>query len=156
MDGSIKSGLSFGLTSGIITTLGLIIGLGIGTSSKNVVIAGILTIAFVDALSDSFGIHIEKESEHKNKKEIWSASGATLFSKLILALTFLVPIWFLDLNNALIASIIWAVVLLIFLSSIIAKSNKERIRNVVFEHIGIAVLVIILTYIIGEIIAQIL
>ena len=156
MNKSIKSGLSFGLTSGIITTIGLIIGLGIGTNSKTVVIAGILTIAFVDALSDAFGIHMEKESEHKNSKDIWRASIATLVSKIILALTFLVPVWFLDLNNALIASIIWSGVLLIVLSYIIAKSNKEKILKVVGEHLGIAAIVIVLTYFIGEIISLIL
>jgi len=156
MNASVKSGLSFGLTSGIITTIGLIIGLGIGTNSKTVVIAGILTIAFVDALSDAFGIHMEKESEHKNSKDIWRASIATLVSKIILALTFLVPVWFLDLNNALIASIIWSGVLLIVLSYIIAKSNKEKILKVVGEHLGIALIVIVLTYFIGEIISLIL
>jgi len=156
MDKNIKSGLSFGLTSGILTTLGLIIGLGIGTGSKSVVIAGILTIAFVDALSDSFGIHVEKESENKSTKEIWTASGATLFSKLILALTFLIPVWLFDLDLALIASIIWATTLLIILSFEIAKSNKEKINRVILEHLAIALLVIILTYIIGELISLII
>jgi len=156
MNKSVKSGLSFGLTSGIITTLGLIIGLGIGTGSKTVVIAGILTIAFVDALSDSFGIHIEKESEHKNKKDIWTASGATLFSKLILALTFLVPFYFLELSSALVASVVWAIILLIVLSFEIAKSNKEKVSKVVTEHLAISIFVIILTYFIGEAIALLL
>ena len=156
MNESVKSGLSFGLTSGIITTLGLIIGLGIGTNSKTVVIAGILTIAFVDALSDSFGIHIAKESEKKGVKEIWVASGATLFSKIIITLTFLIPVLFLDLNNALIASILWSIVLLIILSSEIARSNKKSKRKVIFEHLVIAVIVIILTFVIGELISFIL
>ena len=62
---SIKKGLGFGLTSGIITTLGLIIGLSAGTHSKIAVIGGILTIAFADALSDSLGIHISEESTKK-------------------------------------------------------------------------------------------
>ena len=152
MNASVKSGLSFGLTSGIITTIGLIIGLGIGTNSKTVVIAGILTIAFVDALSDAFGIHMEKESENRKSKEIWSASFATLISKLLLALTFLIPVWFFELGDALVASVIWAGVLLIILSYTIAKSNKEKILRVVGEHLGIAIIVIILTYIIGDII----
>ena len=156
MDKNIKSGLSFGLTSGILTTLGLIIGLGIGTNSKSVVIAGILTIAFVDALSDSFGIHVEKESENKSAKEIWTASGATLFSKLILALTFLIPVWLYEINLALIASIIWATVLLIIISFEIAKSNKEKTIKVILEHLAITLLVIVLTYIIGGLISTLL
>ncbi len=38
---SLKTGLSFGLTSGIITTIGLMVGLNSGTHSKLVVIGGI-------------------------------------------------------------------------------------------------------------------
>ena len=45
MKASWKTGLSFGLTSGVITTLGLMVGLHSGTHSRAVVIGGILTIA---------------------------------------------------------------------------------------------------------------
>ena len=66
MNHSIKTGFSFGLTSGIITTLGLIVGLNSGTGSKLVVLGGILTIAIADAFSDALGIHISEESENKH------------------------------------------------------------------------------------------
>ena len=49
MKASFKTGLSFGLTSGVITTLGLMVGLHSGTHSRTVVIDGILTIAIADA-----------------------------------------------------------------------------------------------------------
>ena len=49
---SLKIGLSFGLTSGVITTLGLLVGLNSSTHSKMVVLGGILVIAIADALSD--------------------------------------------------------------------------------------------------------
>ena len=45
MKRSVKAGFSFGLTSGVITTLGLMVGLHSSTHSKLVVIGGILTIA---------------------------------------------------------------------------------------------------------------
>ena len=53
MEHSFRVGMSFGLTSGIITTLGLIVGLHSGTHSKLAVIGGILTIAMADAFSDA-------------------------------------------------------------------------------------------------------
>ena len=52
MHHSIQVGLSFGLTSGIITTLGLMVGLASGTNSRLAVIGGVATIAVADALSD--------------------------------------------------------------------------------------------------------
>jgi len=48
----LKTGLSFGLTSGIITTLGLMVGLNSSTHSDLVVIGGILTIAIADGFLD--------------------------------------------------------------------------------------------------------
>ncbi|MBU0501654.1 MAG: hypothetical protein KJ811_00210, partial [Candidatus Margulisbacteria bacterium] len=90
---SIKVGFSFGITSGIITTLGLMVGLNSSTHSELVVIGGILTIAIADALSDALGIHISEESENVHStKEIWEATLATLFSKFLFALTFIIPI----------------------------------------------------------------
>jgi len=75
---SIKTGVSFGLTSGIITTLGLMVGLNVGTGIRLLVIGGILTIAIADAFSDSLGIHISEESSHRNgHKAVWEATIAT-------------------------------------------------------------------------------
>jgi hypothetical protein len=88
-DSTIK-GASFGLTSGIITTLGMIVGLDSGTHSKVVVIGGILTIAIADAFSDALGMHISEESNKKNgNKEVWLSTIATFLSKLLFALPFL-------------------------------------------------------------------
>jgi hypothetical protein len=52
----VRKGVSFGLTSGVITTLGLIVGLHSGTHSKIAVISGIPTIAIADAMSDALGM----------------------------------------------------------------------------------------------------
>ena len=95
---SIRKGLGFGLTSGIITTLGLIIGLYSSTNSKAVVLAGILVIAIADALSDGFGVHISEESGSKSTttKEIWESTVSIAASKFIFALTFLIPLLTLE------------------------------------------------------------
>ena len=86
MKHSLKVGFSFGLTSGIITTLGLMVGLNSGTRSKLVIIGGVLTIAIADAFSDALGIHISEESENRHSgKEIWEATMSTFLSKFIFA-----------------------------------------------------------------------
>ncbi len=90
---SIRKGFSFGLTSGIITTLGMIVGMHSGMHSAKVVLGGRLVIAIADAFSDALGIHISEESENKHtNKEIWESTFATFLSKLIFALTFITPI----------------------------------------------------------------
>jgi len=77
---SIKMGFSFGLTSAIITTLGLMVGLHSGTHSKLVILGGIFTIAVADAFSDALGIHVSEESENKHSaKEIWVSNSSSSF-----------------------------------------------------------------------------
>ncbi|HRR94808.1 MAG TPA: hypothetical protein P5083_01560, partial [Candidatus Paceibacterota bacterium] len=97
---SFKTGLSFGLTSGVITTLGLMIGLNSGTNSKQIIISGILIIAIADALSDALGIHISQESNSNKQQLIWESTLATFLSKFLVALTFIIPILLFDLQLA--------------------------------------------------------
>jgi vacuolar iron transporter family protein len=157
MKNLIKEGVSFGLTSGTITTLGLMIGLYSQTHSELVVIGGILTIAIADALSDSLGAHISHESYKKNtKKQIWESTISTFLAKLIYALTFIVGFLFFDFSTAILINVLYGLVVLNFLSLYIAKKNKSNPYTVIGEHLGIAVLVMIITYYLGLFISLIL
>jgi len=148
---SILTGLSFGLTSGIITTLGLMVGLNASTQSKSVVIGGILTIAIADAFSDALGIHISEESERKHTaKEIWISTIVTFLSKFIFALTFIVPVLFFNLSSSIIVSIIWGLTCLCILSFFISRKEKASPWNSIFEHLLIALIVIIITNFVGQ------
>lgn len=156
MKPSFKTGFSFGLTSGIITTLGLMVGLHSGTHSKLVVTGGILTIAIADAFSDSLGVHIAEESKNRyTKKQIWEATVATFFSKLFFALTFILPILFFELLPAIIISVIWGLLVLSVFSFILGKQQGTDPWKVVLEHLVIALLVIVTTHFVGDWIAQI-
>ena len=59
-------GCGFGITSGTITTLGLIAGLHSGTHSKLAILVGIIVLAVADALSDAICIHISEETENEH------------------------------------------------------------------------------------------
>lgn len=152
---SIKKGFSFGLTSGIITTLGMIVGLHSSTHSTAVIIGGVLIIAIADALSDALGIHISEEFENSHTaKEIWESTSVTFLSKFIFALTFVVPFLMLSLSAAIIASVIWGMSLIMIFSFYMAKQNNIKPGQVVAEHLIIAVLVVIATHYIGDWIAS--
>lgn len=156
MKESINTGISFGLTSGIITTLGLMVGLHSGTHSRLVVIGGILTIAIADAFSDALGIHVSEESENVHTgKQIWVATIATFLSKLLCALTFMIPVVLLTLSTAIIVSIVWGFLVLAVFSYRMARSQGQRPARVVAEHLAIAFLVILITHIVGDLIAGI-
>ena len=148
---SYLKGFSFGLTSGIITTLGLIVGLHSGTHSKLAVIGGVLIIAIADAFSDSLGIHISEESENKHTvKEIWQSTFATFAAKFFFTLTFLIPILLLDFLWAILISILWGMFVLGFISCWMAYSQKKSAWKVMGEHWGIALLVILITHYVGD------
>lgn len=126
-------------------------GLHAGTHSKLVVIGGILTIAVADAFSDALGIHVSEESESKHTlKEIWQSAISTFFSKLIFALSFVIPVLLFELSTAILVSVIWGLSLLGIFSFRISKEQKAKPWKVVAEHLIVALVVIILTHYLGD------
>lgn len=155
MDGmmrkSMNAGISFGLTSGVITTLGLMIGLHAGTQSTPVVVGGIVTIAIADALSDALGIHISEEARNSNSvRGIWAATVTTFLAKFLMALSFLVPVLLFDLATAVLVSLAWGMGVICVLSYLIAREQGVATWKVVGEHLVIALLVVVLTYVVGR------
>lgn len=147
---SLRTGFSFGLTSAVITTLGLMVGLNSGTHSRFVVIGGILTIAVADALSDALGIHVSEEAEDRHTtREIWESTIATFMSKFIFALTFIIPLLFCPLPIAVIVNIIWGLLLLGIFSFQIAKERGRNPWRIIAEHVVIALAVIITAHYVG-------
>jgi len=148
-------GLSFGLTSAVITTLGLMVGLSAGTHSRLVVLGGILTIAVADAFSDALGIHISQEAQNNvSTKEVWEATFMTFVAKLLFALTFVFAVLILPIDIAVIVNVVWGLFLLFLLSFLIAYSKKEPAQYVIAEHVGVAVVVIAITNLIGKLLNQ--
>lgn len=153
MKTSIKKGFGFGITSGIITTLGLIIGLYSTTKSVMIILGGIIIIAIADSLSDALGMHISEETNHRNsRRKIWEATASTFLFKFIFALSFIIPFLIFDLGRAIIANIIWGIVLLSVFSYYIAKSRHQSKAKSIFEHLIIAVAVIIATHYVGQLV----
>ncbi len=151
MKDSLRTGIAFGLTSAVITTLGLMVGLHSGTHSKIVVLGGILTIAIADAFSDALGIHVSEESKNIHTlKQLWAATIATFLAKFLFALTFIVPILLLPLSAAIVASLFWGMTILALLSYAMAKSQGEAPWKVMGEHILIALVVIGITHLVGD------
>ncbi len=144
-------GFSFGLTSAIITTLGLMVGLHSGTHSKLAVIGGILIIAVADAFSDALGIHVSEESENKHTaKQIWMSTVSTFITKFVFALTFVIPVLLFDLYIAVIISVIWGFSILGIFSFKLAREQKAQTWKVILEHLSIASSVICITHYLGN------
>lgn len=151
MKHSLRTGLSFGLTSGVITTLGLVVGLYAGTRSRLAVLGGIVTIAIADAMSDALGIHVSEESrEGGSSREVWESTLSTFAFKFLVALTFLVPVLSLPAGQAVAASAAWGLGLVALMSYFVAEGDRWA---AVLEHLAIAVAVILATHSVGGLVS---
>jgi VIT1/CCC1 family predicted Fe2+/Mn2+ transporter len=145
-----RTGLFFGATSGVITTIGLIVGLNSGTRSITAVLGGILIIAVADAMSDALGIHLAEEANpDTDHAHVWAATIMTFLTKFIFSISFAVPLLLLPLSQAVIASVIWGLLVIVVLSYFLAKSQDESPLYIIGEHVGIAVLVLVFSHYIG-------
>ncbi len=80
---------------------------------------------------------------------------STFLSKFVFTLTFAIPVLLFELTTAIIISIIWGLSVLSVLSCYIAREQKVKPWKVIFEHLIIALVVIIITYYTGSYISTI-
>jgi VIT1/CCC1 family predicted Fe2+/Mn2+ transporter len=145
-----RTGLFFGATSGVITTIGLITGLNAGTGSLAAVLGGILVIAVADAMSDALGIHLAEEADPATTTQhVWSATLSTFLTKFIFSLSFAVPLLLLPLQQAVVVSVIWGMIVIAVLSYFLGRSQDESPLAIIAEHLGIAIAVVVLSHLIG-------
>jgi VIT1/CCC1 family predicted Fe2+/Mn2+ transporter len=145
-----RTGFYFGATSGVITTIGLIVGLYAGTDSLVAVLGGILVVAVSDAMSDALGIHLAQEADpESSNSHIWAATISTFVTKLLVALTFALPLIFLPLGVAVVVSVGWGLIVIVLLSYYLARAQKASVLPAIAEHLAIAIVVVVLAHFIG-------
>ena len=145
-----RTGVFFGATSGVITTIGLITGLNAGTQSLVAVLGGILVVAVADAMSDALGIHLAQEADPDATSEhIWAATIWTFLPTLVVALSFALPLLILPLQLAVAVSVGWGLLVITLLSAYLARIQNVPALHVVTEHLGIAIVVVAVSHFIG-------
>ena len=150
--------ISFGLTTAVITSLGVMVGMHSATSSKLAVIAGIVVVAIADGLSDALSLHTSEEAEVENgnakhtPKELWVTTLFTFITIAGFSLTFVIPILLFPFRTAVIIAITWGILLLTLLNLYIAKIRKDSPVKTIFEHILLTLLVVTISYCVGSIV----
>ena len=147
---SLNVGIGFGIASGVITTLGLMIGIYASTLSRGHVLGAIFTIAIADAFSDAVGIHFSKETEGCGTREIWYSTIVTFISKFLVSISFIFPILILTLKIGIIINIVWSYFIVTVFSYYIARKRREKPLHAISEHFLIMTVVIICTYYVGK------
>ena len=101
-------------------------------------------------MSDALGIHVAEESKnHGHVNEIWKATIATFLSKCVIAGTFTIPVLFLSLDLAIVASLLWGLSLLAVLSYLLARAQQVPAWKVIGEHVVIGLCVVAITHYLG-------
>jgi len=146
------AGFAFGLTSGIVTTLGVLVGVLFATESKLAVVAAVATVAVADAFSDAFGIHTSKETEDRSSKEaIWSATLSTFWAKLLIGLIFILIILLFSQLTALVISLLVGFFFLTVFGWWTGGKRGEGKRNAI-EHLVLGIVVVTVAFLLGELV----
>ena len=141
---------SFGVTSAIITNLGLIVGLEALSHAKVSIVSAILVIALADNIADSFGIHIYQESECKAAREVWLSTMTNFLARFFVSISFIILVLLLPIHIAVVCSVFYGLLLLAVMSYSIAKCRDVHPYYAVIEHLTIASVVIVASKIVSK------
>ena len=145
-------GISFGVTSGVITVLGVLIGLA-ATGNKMFTEIGIIIVGIADALSDAAGMYVSEESEYiHTKKQIHKSAVFTFLGKILTLCILLIPLVIFDLFVAVALSLFFGILIIGSLGYFVAKgSNKLSAKSTIIKYITIAVIIAVISYFVGYI-----
>ncbi len=143
--------LTFGITSGILTTVGVLVGVNAATASKLSVIAAIVAIAVADSLSDAFGMYMSKVSERGGGRKVaFRYAMGTLAGKFFFPLTFIIPIAFSPLETAVWINLSWGGLVLILLSVEQALVAQESVLRQIARNVGLVIFIIAVSTLAGR------
>jgi predicted adenylyl cyclase CyaB len=147
--------LAFGITSGILTTVGVLVGVNSATSDRLSVIAAIVAIAIADSCSDAFGMYMAKVSERGVAAgQALRYALATLAGKAFLPLTFLVPLLFLPLATAVWVNLVWGALALALLSAEQAVVEQQSVLWRVARNLALALFIVGNSIVAGSLVAM--
>lgn len=140
--------VSFGSTSAIVTSMALIVGLGSLNNTRSSLIAALLIIAIADNIADTFSIHIFQESS-RTIKPVKNVVISNYIARLIISFSFIPIVIYLPSPLDKIISVIWGLLLLSFLSYLIAKVKHTVIAKEISYHTILALVVILVSQLLG-------
>jgi len=137
---------SFGSTSAIITTMALIAGLDATQHAKTTIIGTLFIIGLADNISDTLGIHIFQESEGLSPRAVWLSTVTNFLTRFLTVFIFIGIIYFFPISVAVPASVILGLLILSFVSYVVARRRRLNPVLSIAEHLVIALLVVLASH----------
>lgn len=141
---------SFGATSGIITSLGLIMGLYTVPNAKLSIISSLLILALADNFSDTMGIHVYQDAENYTPAEVWISTVTNFMARFLVSAFFILFFIIFPIKIAVAFSVFYGLLILAAVSYQIAINKKENPFKTILEHVSIAMIVIFASKFVGE------
>jgi predicted membrane protein (TIGR00267 family) len=159
-------GVAFGIMDGVITILGIVIGIGAATQNSGIVVIAGLVAGLANAFGNSFGFYaseLAERAEHIQENQHVSSMSETRRSTLLAfvysvasAIAIVAPFAIIGLRHAMISSLIIALMLLFALGALVGRFShaspwKFGIRYMLLGLVGAA-----LSFMAGAVVGRIL
>jgi vacuolar iron transporter family protein len=142
-------GISFGITSAIVTSMGLSLGLDAATATKATIVSGLLIIAVADNISDSLSIHVYQESEGLESKAAFRATLTNFLARFLASATFVALVLLLPEAVMWPVLLVWGLLLLGVLTYLLARARGVAPIPEIAKHIAVAAIVVMLSKALG-------
>lgn len=144
---------AFGMSSAIMTVMGIIVGLVSAKQPFSAVLGGIASVAIADSMSDALGVYTSKKSERGSSEKLAVRMAFyTFWSKLLFSSSFLVIFLIVPADYAVFISIVWGLTLLAFIHFLISYAQEEKIILNILKNVGLAVLIILISFWVGRLV----
>ena len=146
-------GMTFGVMDAIINVIGILIGLGV-VGNKMTVILGILIAGLANSFGNAAGFHVSEETEGiHTRKEVWLSTAQAFIGTISVTFLLLMPPLFLDLVTGTIISVIIGITLLVSIGVFVGRRmnyKKNQIIHLALEYTATGIIVIIVSYLLGN------
>jgi hypothetical protein len=159
LDSDLRQGLIFGVSSGVITTSGLLAGLVQTPVSPIILIVTIVSLAISDGISESYGLFISKKVEEPDdmgQGPVRSFFGL-LFTKMAIVLSFLIPLLFsrkIGYYKNMMWPILWGLLIITLLDYYASSLRKEKMLPYLAKHYVVLFITLVLNIFFGRMISK--
>ncbi len=142
--------VSFGATSAIVTSVGLIVGFGSANVPRSAIISGLLIVGLADNLTDTLSIHIFQEAELLEQRAAFRATIGNFLTRACIVGSFVALMVLLSGLIAILSCLAWGLMLLVGLTYFVARNRGASVTSELVKHIALAAAVITASGLIGS------
>lgn len=146
--------VSFGGTAAVVTSIGLVVGFATATASRGVLVGSLLIVGIADNITDSLSVHIYQESEGLEPVQALRSTFANFLTRLVVTTTFVAIAAAVPRSWLVASAVIWGTALLAILTKALARQRGVSARRELVRHLGVAVVVVLASVIIGKLIGS--